>query len=108
MGFKNLAHCLLQAHQLLEQITRLWYTHAHRQEMMTGAATATAPTAAPLQMPTKNMRAPTTVTLRTAAYCRHSNLQAMCMHDYTGCVHTDACAVHNTTLLGEDRENFEG
>ena len=51
--------------------------------MMTGAATTAVPTAAPLQMPIKNTLALTTVTLRMAAYCKCSDLQAMCVHNWT-------------------------
>ena len=75
--------------------------------MMTRAATTTAPATAPLQMPKKNTLAPTTLTLRTAAYCKRSNLQAMRVHDCTQCVYANACTAHNVKLLGEDRENFE-
>ena len=76
-SFKNFSRRLLQAHQWHTPTTHLWYTHAHRQEMMTGAATTTAPTTALLQMLTKNALALTTVTLRTAATARCSNSQGL-------------------------------
>ena len=75
--------------------------------MMSGAATTTAPTTAPLQMQNKITLAPTTVTLRTVAYCKCSNFQAMRTRDCTRCVYANACTAHNVKLLGEDRENFE-
>ena len=106
-SFKNFSHCLLQAHQQHTPTTHLWYTHAHRQEMMTGAVTTTAPTTALPQMLTKNALAPTTVTLQMAATGRHSNSQAVCAHNCTQHMYaTYACTVHNIKLLSEDT-NFD-